>query len=66
MRLNSKRYQYWWYGDYGYHLEEFDNTSELLKLISQYPSSDFYITEKCNYLPGMELKEVPSEKPSVD
>ena len=57
MKFLKKRYQYWWYSDYGFHLEEFDDPKELLDLIASFPAHGFYITERVSYLPGLNLKE---------
>jgi hypothetical protein len=55
MKQLIKRYQYWWYSGEGYSLEEFDKPEELLDLISRYSTNQFYITERCNYLPSMDF-----------
>jgi hypothetical protein len=58
MKRLTKRYQYWWdSGEGAYSLEEFDNSIELLDLISQYPSTDYYLTEKLNYLPFIDFED---------
>ena len=57
MQFLKKRYQYWWFSDYGFHLEEFDDPKELLDLIASFPTHNFYITERVSYLPGLKLKE---------
>ncbi len=46
MKKNIKKYQYWWNTGEGYALEEFENMKELIDLMSHYPTSDFFVTEK--------------------
>jgi len=57
MNFLKKRYQYWWFSDYGYHLEEFDDPKELLDLIASFPTHDFYITERIFCFPELSLGE---------
>jgi hypothetical protein len=55
MKILSKRYQYWWYTGEGYALEEFDSPEELLELLSSYPSTMCYVTERLTELPSINL-----------
>jgi hypothetical protein len=57
MRKLTKRYQYWWWTGEGFALEAFDNPIDLLELLSSFPSSNCYVTERLDYLPTIDLKE---------
>ena len=44
MKKLSQKYQFWWWSDGGYNLEEFDDLNEVIGLIESNPSSQWHIT----------------------
>jgi len=62
MKRVTKRYQYWWHTGGGYTLQEFETPVELLDLIANFPTPNFYVTERVEYLPLIDFREEEGKK----